>query len=282
MRALAVILALGAFAHIGRAQERLGFHVRAWVQWDDQRIELGDGQVGGPYGLGFTVLARLEGTTVTVRFRPEVRSDSTVYGASVETRIAVSDSGSTTPLYAIDRYYRSVSVQRGAAAQLTLPYHPEPNEAAELTLRIEGPFEPRPADSLGWMQRVISEPRSVYYRNVAYKAALAVTPDVCPGALAVRLAQEGSQLGIEVLACGGEATPVAIPGVAGSWIVMIPSTPAPRPAARCLSLNEPPPAGIRNFHPRSWAAWCSAADDPWRPVPVRLSTGEQLRARLLP
>ena len=283
MKALICLLACALVASPLAAQERMGFHVRAWVQWEDQRIDLGEGYIGGPHGIGFTVSARLESTVFTVKVKPVFAGDSTRYGASIESRVAVSDSQAPTPLFAIDAYTRNVIVGRGDAAQLLLPFHPEPQGTATLTLRIEGPFEPRPADSGGWMDRIVTEPRGVYYRNVAYRAAVAVTPDLCVGALAVRLAAGSAAGGTDALACEDQSTTISIPGISGRWVVAIPQTPPPRPRPRCLMISSAPEAGTRGgYTPRSWGTWCLAEEDRWSPASVRLSTGETIRAQLIP
>jgi hypothetical protein len=283
MKTWIAMLAVLATAPQVRAQERLGFHVRAWVQWDDQRIDLGDGYVGGPYGIGFTVKTRLEGASFTIKLRPAVGSDSVRYVASIETRLAVSDSLAPSPLFAFDSYRRAVAVQPGDAAELILPFHPEPQETATLRVRIEGPSEPRPADTGKWIERIISEPREVYFRHIAYDAAVTVTPDVCPGALAVRLAASGTSNAIDVLACGDEATVVTIPRLRGRWIVTIPTRPRHSPDKSCLMIGSAPPEGHRGrFEPRSWGTWCVPEGDRWAAASIHLSTGETIRAQLIP
>jgi hypothetical protein len=283
VKTLMCLLAFALVATSLAAQERLGFHVRAWVQWENQRIDLGEGYVGGPHGLGFTVSARLESTVFTVKVKPVLAGDSTRYGASIETRVAVSDSQALTPLFAMDDYTRSVAVGRGEAAQLLLPFHPEPQETATLILRIEGPFEPRPTDSGGWMDRIVTEPRGVYYRNVAYRAAVAVTPNVCVGALAVRLAVGSAPGGTDALACEDQSTTISIPGISGRWVVQIARPPSASRRQRCVGISSAPGAGTRGgYVPRSWGTWCPPEEDRWSPASMRLSTGETIRAQLIP
>lgn len=283
MKPLAVALAFFAAVSPLSAQERVGFHVRAWVQWDDQRIELGDGYVGGPHGIGIAVLARLETAVFAVRVKPADAGDSTRYYATIEVRVGVSDTLAETPLYAIDSYGRGVSVKRGDAAELTLPFHPQRGETATLKLRIDGPTEPRPAATGRWMERVVREPRGVYYRTASYRPGLTVTPFTCAGALAVRMSAGASLSGVDVLACGDESTPVAIPGLSGRWLVMIQARPNAEPDDQCLVVSEAAPGGhVGQYQPRSWATWCVQQQDRWSPVGLRLSTGETIRAQLIP
>lgn len=284
---MVLVLVLLAAVPPVRAQERLGFHVRAWVQWDDQRIDLGDGYVGGPYGIGFTVRTRLEGASFTIKIRPTIGSDSVGYVASIETRVAVSDSLAQAPLFAFDSYVRAVAVRPGDAADLILPFHPEPGEAATLRVRIEGPSEPRPIDTGRWGERITTEPRGVYFRHIPfhlpYDAAVTVTPDVCPGAIAVRIAGTGASHPIDALACDEELTVVTIPGLRGRWFVTILARPRGSSWGQCVMVGSAPPEGHRGgFTPRSSGTLCVREGDRWDPGSIHLSTGESVRAQLIP
>lgn len=283
MKASTLLFVLLAAVSPLRAQERLGFRVQAWVEWDAQRIDLGEGYVSGPHGVGIVVTAHLEATAFTVQLQPQTEGDSTRYSARIEARVAVADSQRPTPLFAIDSYSRAVAVRHGDAGELTLPFHPEPGETATLHLRFVGPDAPRPATTGGSMDRMVREPRGVYFRNAGVRAQTAVTPYVCPGAVAVHLTTAGASAGTDVLACGSEATPVSIPGVPGRWIVMIPREANAGPDAQCLMVSSAPPIGlIGGYQPRSWGRWCPAERDRWSPGSFTLSTGETVRAQLIP
>jgi hypothetical protein len=274
----AAISAMALAAHPARSQEMLGFRIRSWVDWDDQRIVGGQAFVAGPHGLGFVVKARFEASAFEIQIRPRVTADSTRYYAFVETRQPAETNDSGRGLFSFDAYNRLVVVGRTQAALLVLPLRPESGESATLSVLIDGPFA-RPFEGRSaWTEQDAEEPRGVRYSVPRAYPRLEVAPIVIPGSVALRVSWEGSS---EAVRGSSEFT---VPGLHSRWVAHRRPSPLP-PAApqRCFVLfRAPPPALHGSFTPDDRAQWCVPDSERWGAVSVTSGNGVRFRIQEIP
>jgi len=278
--AIAVLTFVPASA---RAQEQLGFRIRSWVDWEDQRIEGGRAFVGGPYGLAFTLKVRFEDTYFEIRIRPYVTADSTQYYAWVQTRQPAPSDDSGRALVRFDAYHRMVAVGRAQAALFALPVEPEPGESATLRIQIDGPFA-RPLEGRRpWSERDAEEPRGVRVSVAGARPRLEVVPVVIPGSVALRISRDGSTEAIRVLAGAYAIRDFAIPGAATRWLLHENPSGSSVPQ-RCFVLFRAPPPGrpYGQFTPEDRAQWCILDSERWVPVLVTSENGLRLRVQEIP
>jgi hypothetical protein len=271
-------------AHPARSQEMLGFRIRSWVDWDDQRIVGGQAFVAGPYGLGFVVKARFEASAFEIWISPRVTADSTRYHAFVETRQPAQTNDSGRELFSFDAYNRLVVVGRTQAALLVLPLRPESGESATLNVLIDGPFARPFEDRSAWTEQDAEEPRGVRYSVPRAYPRLEVAPIVMPGSVALRVSLDGSSEAVRVLAGAIGSSEFTVPGLHSRWVAGgVPSPLPPAAPQRCFVLfRAPPPALNRSFKPDDRAQWCVPDSERWGAVSVTSGNGVRFRIQEIP
>jgi hypothetical protein len=280
----AAMSAMALAAPPARSQEMLGFRIRSWVDWDDQRIVGGQAFVAGPYGLGFVLKARFEASEFEIQIRPRVTADSTRYYAFVETRQPARTDDSGRGLFSFDAYNRLVVVGRTQAAMLVLPLQPESGESATLNVLIDGPFARAFEGRSAWTEQDAVEPRGVRYSVPRAYPRLEVAPIVIPGSVALRVSLDGSSEAVRVLAGPIGSSEFTIPGLHSRWVAhRHPSPPPPAALQQCFDLFRAPPPVLRgSFAPDDRAQWCVPDSERWGVVSVTSANGVRFRMQEIP
>ncbi len=282
--AAAALCAAAIASPTASAQESVGFRIRSWVEWDDQRIEGGQGFIGGPYGLRFVVKARFEESAFEILVRPVVTPDSTRYYAFIEARQPAGPADSATGIFVFDSYNRLAAVSRAQSALLTVPFQPEARESANLRIQIDGPYAGPIEGRRPWIEEDADEPRGIRVSVAGAYPRLEVLPSVTPGSVALRISQEGSPEGIRVLAATTGSTEFRVPGLSPRWIVTRhPTSSVSRPGERCFSVFRAAPPDHRGpYTPEDTGEWCVPGTDRWGVASVTTRSGIRLRVQEVP
>lgn len=272
-----LLVRLAARAEAQQVVEPLRYHVTSWVQWEDQRVNLGDAWLEGPAGMQFDLsLWFADLSQFDVRFWVSDGPDSTLYRGFITSRQKVGRSTRDLPLWEEDRYVRAVVVRRGEVALLSFPFAPDSGESATLNVRIAGPEVPPPDVPLAWE----IDARGVRIAHTL-SGSMRIEPRFYGGSMFVRVG----------LATGGPTRtvhlprwswPLLFPGQRDSVVLSASGPVAPREYA-CVAVLRWVRSLARQGGPATQLGrGCFAAHDPWAPISIALTSGETVRVQMVP
>lgn len=280
MKRLVLLAALLLVAEPTRAQEGARYHITSWVDWDDQRVTLGDAYLEGPSNIAFDLrLWFINQLVLDARILPSGEDSTVRYSAFIQSRQRAGESARGLPLWEEDTYHRVVRVRLGEAALLSQRITPDSGETATVNILIEGPHVPLPASPRRWQ---------------ILGAGIRLGQDI-GGGLQIQPRLWGGAMRVSVsTVAGGAARVVRVPTPWMQFVVVE----GVRDSLRVQRVSAVGPESYACIQIRRWQAVSTAARgeealgpllgsvcfpnrDPWSPVEARLSTGQRLRVQMV-